>query len=149
MASGKIRAAFLLATVMILCGACRGVEEPNSSFFGDDCQETDTVNFGCVDIQGKVTGTRGQPLPRVDVAMLDAATGLAPDFVFTDSDGNYELRLLQFDGSETTGTITLKATARDAAGTELASVSTSVSVDITPVGERPQPVTVDFTLPVN
>lgn len=149
MGHGKIRHGVVLATVMILLASCRSIEEPNSSFFGEDCQETDPASSGCVDIQGTVTGSRGQPLSHVDVAMLDASTSLSPDFVFTDSDGNYELRLVQVSESATSLTITLKATARASDGTELASTTSSVLVQIAAIGETPDPVTVNFTLPVN
>ena len=149
MAPGKIRPLALAATVMIVLAGCRGVQEPNSSFFGEACQETDAAaGSGCVDIQGRVTGLNGQPLS-ADVAMLDQTSPLGTDFVFTDTDGRYELRLLQVGAIQGDVTITLKATTRRSDGTEIASVSTSVTVTVTPEGETPDPVTVNFVIPVN
>jgi hypothetical protein len=148
MALRKIHSAAALATVMIMLAGCRGVQEPNSSFFGEACQESDSAGNGCVDIQGRVTGLNGQPLS-ADVAMLDQTSPLGTDFVFTDSDGRYELRLLQVGAIQGDVTITLKATTRRSDGTEIASVSTSVTVTVTPEGETPDPVTVNFVIPVN
>ena len=149
MALRKIRPAAVLATVMIMLAGCRGVQEPNSSAFGEACQESDVAaGNGCVDIQGRVTGLNGQPLS-ADVAMLDQSSPLGTDFVFTDADGHYELRLLQVGQVQGDVAITLKATTRRNDGTEIASVSTTVTVTVTPEGETPDPVTVNFVLPVN
>lgn len=144
----KLHIGFVAATVMLFTGACRGVDGgPASNFFGDDCQETESpANFGCVDIQGTVSNSRGQPLSRVDVALIDPEPGLGPDFVMTDESGQYELRLLALRNL-TQASITLKATVRRNDGTEITSVVTPVTVTITPVGELPDPVTVNFIIP--
>jgi hypothetical protein len=146
----KLHISIAAATVMLLIGGCRIVDEPNSNFFGEDCQESDTnATFGCVDIEGRVTGSKGQPLSDVDIALTDASAGLGPDFVFTDIDGRFELRLLQSANVSSPVTITLKATARRPDGTEIVSTTQTVTVPITDAGVTPEPITVNFTLPVS
>ena len=140
----------VIAALSVSIAGCRDTAGPNSSDFGDDCQETDTVNYGCIDIQGTVTGARGQPLQQIDISpVAGTATGLSSDFALTDFEGHYELRLLETAGPAETVSFSLKATVRTNAGVEVASQTLVVTVPVTPVGERPDPVTVNFTIPVN
>ena len=143
----KLHIGIAAATVVFLVGGCRSIEGPASSFFGGECQETENpVNFGCVDIQGTVTNSRGQPLSGVDVALIESGTGLGPDFVVSDQAGEYELRLLALE-SRTQVNMTLKATLRRPDGSEITSVLTPVAVTVTQIGEVPEPVTVNFIIP--
>ena len=117
-----------------------------SNSFGEECPETENpVNFGCVDIQGTVTNAQSQPLSNVDVALLDPSPGLGPDFVTTEQDGTFELRLLA-TRALTEVTFNLKATVRRNDGSEIASKLILVTVTVTPIGEVPDPVTVNFTI---
>jgi hypothetical protein len=143
----KLHIGFAAATVMFLLAGCRTIEGPVSSFFGDECQETESpASFGCVDIQGTVTNSSGQPLSGVDVALVESGTGLGPDFVVSDQAGEYELRLLAVE-SRTEVNVTLKATLRRSDGSEIKSVLTPVVVTVTQIGEVPEPITVNFIIP--
>ncbi|HKY98598.1 MAG TPA: carboxypeptidase-like regulatory domain-containing protein [Gemmatimonadaceae bacterium] len=143
----KLHIGLAAATVMFLLGGCRTIEGPVSSFFGDECQETENpASFGCVDIQGAVTNSSGHPLSGVDIALIESGTGLGPDFVVSDQAGEYELRLLAVE-SRTQVNMTLKATLRRNDGSEITSVLTPVVVTVTQIGEVPEPVTVNFIIP--
>ena len=143
----KLHIGTAAATVIFLLGGCRSIEGPVSGFFGDECQETASpVTFGCVDIQGTVTNSKGQPLSGVDVALIETGTGLEPDFVVTDQAGEYELRLLAVE-SRTQVNLTLKATLRRTDGSEITFVLTPVVASVTQIGEVPEPVTVNFIIP--
>ena len=147
MSPGKVHIGIAAATVMLLLGGCRSIEGPASSFFGDECQETENpASFGCVDIQGTVTNSEGQPLSGVDVALIESGTGLGPDFVITDQAGEYELRLLAVE-SRTQVNMTLKATRRRNDGSEITFVLTPVVATVTQIGEVPDPITVNFIIP--
>lgn len=150
MAVQKTYIAFAFGLSILVCG-CRTVEGSNSSYFGDTCQEdTDPPSYGCVDVQGTVKGSRGQPLYNIDVSPVASTLGgLAADFALTDLEGHYELRLLET--ANTTGPVrfSLKATYRTNTGDEVSSQIILVTVPIADVGERPDPVTINFTLPVN
>lgn len=138
------------AALVLSAGGCRSVDEPLSALFGSTCDETDPVSFGCIDIQGTVSGSRGQPLANIDVSpVLSTAAGLTTDFVLTDSEGHYELRLLRTVDDIRPVSFSLKATARTPAGDEIASEILNVTVSVTPLGEKPDAVTVNFTLPVS
>ena len=142
----KLHIGIAAATVMFLAGACRSIEGPVSNSFGEECPETDSpVSFGCVDIQGTVTNAQSVPLSNVDVALIDPEPGLGPDFVTTGEDGTYELRLLALR-TLTQVTFNLKATTRRSDGSEIASRVIPVTVTVTPIGEVPDPVTVNFTI---
>ncbi|HEX6574440.1 MAG TPA: carboxypeptidase-like regulatory domain-containing protein [Gemmatimonadaceae bacterium] len=142
----KLHLGIVAATVMFLVAGCRGVEGPVSNSFGDECQETESpATFGCVDIQGTVTNQQGQPLSGVDVALLDTQPGLGPDFVFTGQDGKFEMRLLALSNIAQ-ATFNLRATLRQNNGVEITHIVTPVTVTVTPIGEVPEPATVNFTI---
>jgi hypothetical protein len=144
-----MRAAMAIVFVSIVSG-CRDVAGTGFPF-GDNCEETSQPeNFGCVDIQGVVLDARGRPIEGADVGPAAGinANGLQYRFVFTDSDGRYELRLLKIEAAAPSSfTLQLKGAARNPAGVEIGSQVVDAVVIITPVGNTPEPITVNFTVP--
>ena len=141
----------LTAAGLALSLGCRSVEEPDSAFFGEECQETvEFTNYGCIDIQGLITGTRGQPLGDIDITPGNPSeAGITAGLVVTGSSGEYELRLLKISAPSSPVTFTLKATARTSSGSEITSQTVTLTVPVAEIGETPEPVTVNFTLPIS
>lgn len=140
----------MVAVLALAVSGCRAIDGPDSNFFGEDCNSTTRTIYGCVDLQGRVTDSHGAPLENIDVGPLPGSEtgGLEPAYVNTAADGTFELRLLQtLQNSPATVPLSLKATLRNNAGTELSSRALTIQVAITPPDQTPEPVTVNFTIP--
>ncbi len=140
----------VISFMLLPATACRDAAGPISGDFGEECRETsDPVSFGCVDIEGRVSNAQGQPIEGADVgpATIGTVSGIRYDFVFTDSDGGYQLRLLRIDNSApTTFVLRMKATSRNPTGAEIASHLVDANITVTPVGSIPEAVTANFVI---
>jgi hypothetical protein len=139
----------LMITLGLSLG-CRNTNEPISHTFGERCEEPGVTIYGCVDIEGRVRDSRGQPVAGADVgpALGTDLAGLGYDFVFTDSDGEYQLRLLKTEAAgPMTVSISMKAVSRMPSGAEIVSQTIVTQLEITPVGDTPDPIAVNFNLP--
>jgi hypothetical protein len=143
----RLRSLFVVLLATSLAG-CRALGDEGQSFFGDDCTSQITF-YGCVDIRGTVTTSTGAPLEGVDVGPATGTDthGLGVTFVDTGPDGKYELRLFQLDpNAPATFQLSLKATQRNNAGTEIKSRIVTVQVAPSEIDEIPDAVVVDFVI---
>ena len=139
--------AFLIVASIALVG-CRALGDTEDSSFGDQCVSNKTF-YGCVDITGRVSTPADFPLENVDVGPAPGSNthGLEVKFVDTGADGVYALRLLQLDpNAPATFDISLKATQRDNAGTEVKSRTMVVQVSPFLPDDYPDPVVLNFVI---
>lgn len=115
------------------------------------------ANFGCADVTGRVLGSLGQPLPRMDVGVLPPSERhhFHTTHAITDANGRFTVRLIRmFDPPANGGADTVSVYIRTADRfAELErpprSLRDSVLVRVTlvPAGERAPSTEVELRLP--
>ena len=123
------------------------------------CRQTrEFSNTGCVQVEGQVIGTTGQPLSGIFVTprYLPGSPTFDSPYEKTGADGRFRLRLTRYEplppgltGPDTLSIFIGAADPRSASIGVPATVRDSVLIVVTiaPVGAVPEPVVVSITLP--
>ncbi|MEO7353263.1 MAG: hypothetical protein ABIZ70_02825 [Gemmatimonadales bacterium] len=146
------KSAVLVSVGLTLATASCGNAMPASAELRA-CEEFNS--FGCVVIEGRVVGTRGQPLSGVSVGPRPSADGGQFNGIYddTDADGRFSFRIYRMLSSQVasdSASLWIRAAIPPVLPVMAATIidSALVRVLVTPEGRVPSRASVSITLPV-